>query len=194
MSITAAEVLTFLNAKLIRTETTADIQEVLRDALQRLARDGDFLQGTATGTVSDGDTALDYPTDYKSKIDLWVYLSSDTEPKPLGKMEEGQRPGLSEGQPSVCNEFNGQFLFNYEANQDYLYALDYYKYHARSSTIEFGDEFRQAVYYLTTGLFAAGKSGLGDEEVRWLGMYEGELEKLKDQVKTRPRFVRYSDC
>lgn len=198
MAITITATLEFLNEALSRAETDATIQLSFHDALEQISEDLDCLEASATGTVSSGESTLAYPANYKRLRHsrdgpcLWAYVSTESEPLPLRKMEGTQLPALTAGDPAEFEEYGETFRFDRELSRDMSYRLDYYRYHPRQDTVLYPDRFLRAVCYLTTAFFAV-LMDLDETAAKWLGLYQGEAGKLRESVKRPSRRVRYAD-
>lgn len=189
MSITKAEVLVAVNKRLIRAETDIDVE--LRQALKHISGAGKFLPDSTTDTIADGDTEMDYPTDCSVLKAIFI----DDSEVPLDRMsyprnDEGE---LEVGEPTAYEEFDGKIRFDKEVDADYDVRIDYWKWHPESlTTILFGDEFREAIYSLTTALVAYAY-GIVDRGQFWEGRYYQELDMLRSRSERKgPRFVRYN--
>lgn len=194
--MTKAEILTFVNEQLKRSETAVDTQ--IKTVLNELNRH-ELLTETAAGTIDQSDNSFTKPTDYKSYVSLTLTGSNSTG-EPLLPMPGGYK-GLLEargnrtevvaevGVPGWYADLKGgpDMEIYPAADQDYTYALDYYKRHANSAdTIEYGDEWANvfnfgATYYTSVKYSLTGKIAI------WQPIYIAERQAM---ILATPRQIR----
>lgn len=185
-----ADVLAVVNSRLKRTETNVDRE--LRAALKEITGLGDFLEATESPTLAADSESVSLPTDFKTIR----AVSIDGEPlddMTLDDYLKGTGTGASKGEPQKCTRFKGEILFDTTADQDYTVRIDYFRYHPGDvSTILLPDEFREAIYRLTTA-HVADSFDLDDQAKKWRSRFSDEMSFLKPQEKRPVRRVKYRD-
>lgn len=194
--MTSAEILTFVNGQLHRSETSVDTQ--ILTVLNELNRH-ELLTGTDTGTIDQSDNSFVKPTDYKSYIALTL-TSSNSTGEPLLPMPGGYK-GLLEargnrtevvaetGVPGWYADLKGgpDMEIYPGADQEYTYSLDYYKRHANNvGTIEYGDEWANVFNFGAT-YYTAVKYSLTGKIAIWQPIYIAEREAM---IRATPRQIR----
>ena len=197
MSITAADILGFVNAKLNRSETSIDNQLV--DAVQDLSTRGDFLKASSAISAVDGTEAYTEPDRIRS-IDTIKVVDSDGEeqdpldPLTLGELRRKAAYDATEGVPAHYARFNGQIYLYPTPDESYDLTVFYYAYHAATTTVAFEDRFRAA---LTVKVVAEVARGLEmyDQARYWLEVYAVEVAKLTEDSDQpdAAAVVNYSD-
>ena len=190
MSISKAEVLATVNERLKRKET--DIEDELRQALKTISGAGKFLAASASDTISAGESNIDYPQDCMCIKAIFID-DSDYEMNRMRypRKDEGN---LDTGKPVEYEEFEGKIRFDKKSDGSYDLRIDYWKYHPESlTTILLPDEFREAIYALTTANVAY-MYGITDRGQFWETKYYQQLDMLKNHnEKKGVRFIRYNN-
>jgi hypothetical protein len=202
MSITSSEILAAVNNNLHRSET--DIDEQIRAALKVLSGAGNFLAAEdGSQTLSLADTYLDEPADYKA-LEAIVLNDGTNDGEPLSEITFGEYLGRKEDESSADYDepleyahFNNRFYVEPAADGSYTATIYYYRYHPDSiTTILFDDQWRDAIYSLTSYLVAK-KFGLS----RYIEIYGGNdvgalalaLSKVGHNENIKQHFVKYRD-
>jgi len=201
MSIASSGVLSAVNANLKRSETDIDIQT--RMALKKLSGAGNFLANTDTASLSDGTTYIAEPTDFKS-LEAIVLNDGSNDGPPLEKIAFDEYLNRKKGEsssnrdePKYYAHYMNRFYVDPTSGNSYTATIYFYRYHPDSlSTILFGDEWREAVYSLTT-FYVAKKFGLE----RYMKLYGGNefgalalaLEQIEPNQAKQPCRVEYHD-
>ncbi len=191
MTITKNEITVVVNENLERTET--DIDDKIKAILKKLSRLGDWdcLGVSDSLTLASGAAEVAFPDGYRKVKAIWV-PGGTTE---MAKFESPRPPEgkLSQGKPTMYEEFEGKFRFDRVADQEYTIPLDYWRYHPDSvGTILFGEEFRLCLEYGASWLVAQ-KYGRLDQVAIFMPLFNAEVSNLRDDEKTQPTFSPYSD-
>jgi hypothetical protein len=200
MGLAKADILTFLNAMLNRSET--DIDTYIKACLDDLA-DENLLVGSATsgdGNVADlasGSTTIALPDNYKEVIAIKLNDGTNDGPalKPIGGGFKEYRDWMEEegasdyDEPEWYVEHNGLFYVYHPSDGVYTPTIDFYKYHPTLSgdtgTILFGDEFKSALNFGACWFYAVGK-GLSRYINIWGPLYANEKLKREANMKKQP--------
>ena len=196
MTIAKADILTEVNDNLQTALTDIDkfIQKVLDDLSEE-----DLLVGTDnTQTLVAGDKTLDEPTGFRALVNIVLTItSSGSEQFPLIGLKQGhteyrklRHNDNSTGIPRWFSNFDGLFYLWRPANQAFTSLIEYYKDHAQDvDAIEFGDNFRNAIYAGAT-FYTALKYQRSNSISIWKPMYDDAKRKRIDSIVHIPRFVR----
>ena len=190
-----ADILTFVNDQLSRSETDIDSQ------IKSVINDLRFLNlleaQDTTKTLADGSKYFAEPTGFKSPISI-VLNDGSVDLAPLLPMPGGYKGYCEamddvvtgdESTPRFYARFNGNIYVFPTSDQAYTITVDFYKKHALDpDTIEFGDDFTNcfsfgAAYY--TGL----KYGLSRYIATWQGPYSNQIQTL---IMANPGQARYA--
>lgn len=196
MSVLKADILTEVNDNL-QTSLT-DIDKFIQKTLDDLSEE-DLLVGTdTTQTLVSDDTTLDEPTGFRALINIVLTItSSGSEQYPLIALPRGHRQYRelrhnddSIGIPRWFSNFNGKFYLWRPANQAFTSVIEYYKDHPALSgdNIEFGDNFRNAIYAGAT-FYTALKYSRTKAITIWGPVYQDAKQKRIDSIVQQPRFV-----
>jgi hypothetical protein len=195
MAITKANILTFVNDQLSRSETDIDNQivSVINDL-----RFLDVLEAQDTDqTLSDGSTYFEEPTGFKSPISIVLNDGSyDLEPLlPMPGGYKGYKAEMEnfttgdESEPKYYARFNGKIYVFPTADQDYTITLDFYKKHALTpDSISFDDDFTNCLKFGAT-YYTALKYGLTRYIAIWQPVYRNEIQTLILANPGQPRFA-----
>lgn len=191
--MTPATILTFMNEQLQRTET--DIDAAIRSVLNELNRH-ELLQAEEPGTISQGDSSLDKPDDYKSYISLQLTANGTiSDPlRPMGGgmkgMEEARaniNGGLGTGPPWFYASYEDKIQILSAADKDYTYTFKYYRTHPRDvGTILYSDLWENVFNFGVT-YYTAVKFGITSKVALWQPIYLAEREL---QILSTPRHIR----
>lgn len=197
MSIAKADILTEVNDNL-QTSLT-DIDKYIQKALDDLSEEDLLVDTDATQTLSNGDTVLVEPTGFRALVNIVLTItSSGSEQYPLIALKGGHKEYRelrhnddSVGIPRWFSNFNGEFFLWRPPNQDFTSLIEYYKDHPTLSgdNIEFGDNFRNAIYAGATFYTGLKYSRTKALEI-WGPMYQDAKQKRIDSIVHQPRFVR----
>lgn len=200
MTITKAEILTNLNAKLDRSET--DIDEEILAALKWLSLKDDFLWVEAYVNTIIGRKYYSLPLDYKDMIEIKV-----ADNRPLRKItwEEYQtliadETSANRAEPTrYC--IHGGFWYAYPTpDAIYKVTLFYPNFvlESEGSTdavddIAFSDIYRDAIYCKTKAIYCRGL-GWTDEAILFeLELRTSILPLLERLIERVPKFVKNTD-
>ena len=191
-TITAAAILTTVNSWLERSETDidAEIQAVLTDISVR----DNFLKASTTITAADSTASTSAPDYMKEPIALYIsagnYLTKITYDEYMEFIED--QSTVLEGEPEEYALLDDTFYWKDRPDTDYTVAIDYYKYHADSTTVEFDYRFRFAVYYGVAAAVAS-KYEMDQLYMKYNTLFENEISKLRLTLNEGPQFVKYND-
>ncbi len=184
MSITAAEILTFVNANLNRAETSIDtaLKLVLRDLAGAYA-----LRATDTTQAITGSTVyLTYPVDALDAEGAIISVQlSDTGQTydPLKVLPGGWNDyqllmaGNSvRGTPEYMIAHNRKVYLYPAPNGVYTSVIDYFQRHADSVTISFSDDWKNAILFGVTKEVAVQRK-MPDQIALWNPRYEAEKQR-----------------
>ncbi len=192
-SITTAHILTKVNSNLKAFET--DVNDQIKEILQDIGEKGDFIETSGTITAVDSTATTAAPDLMKREIELYIsggnYLNRITYDEYMVRIEN--QDSIIEGEPQEYAFKNDTFYWYPVPDTDYDVAIDYYKYHADSVTVEFADRFRSVIY---AGVTMAVARDMGDRTEQFLNhrlAYNDQLRKLKGNIPTQPILVKYRD-
>jgi len=182
--IARADILTFVNANLKRSETDIDIQ--IQMVLNELR--GPYIPAVDDSqTLSDGDEYLASPDGFWTMIGLILNDGSQDlpplRPFPGGynalKKEKGRAGQVYTSNPLYYAPW-GAYLWLWPLpGQTYTTRIDYYKTHAQDvGNIEFGDEFKNTIKFGAC-FYVACKHKLVDYINIWGPLYRDEKETMR---------------
>ncbi|HUU54503.1 MAG TPA: hypothetical protein VMY87_06240 [Armatimonadota bacterium] len=185
-----ADVLAAVNKRLRRRETGVD--EELRAALKDITGLGNFLEATESPVLLATEDAVSLPADYKAMRQVSIDGVSLV-PMSLAEYLEGTGSGALAGTPEMYCVFKGEVLFDRSPAANVTVRIDYFRYHPGDvSTVLLPDEFREAIYCLTTAKVAEGYD-LNAQAQKWLTAFNGEMTVLAPRTKHELARVRYID-
>ena len=166
-TVTKAEILTRVNANTRRAET--DIDEILKWALIDLSKRGVFLRSSVTGTVP-SDLTVSLAANFY--VEEWVSADSVR----LSRLTYGE---YKHGRIQGYTIRNGEMYFP-EGYADKSYEISYQLKHGTdTSTINFGEEYREALVAACTAKVFKKYQQYADHD-QWIVDYEHEAQKLAD--------------
>jgi len=195
--IAKADILTFINDVLKRSETAAQVAVPIQTVLNDLSN-YDFLTETDTGqSLADGGLTLNYPTDFKGLVSIVLIDSSSVRQAPLKPLPGGHKEyrelrdnDSTTGEPEWYSEFDEKFWLWRPAGGTYTTEIEHYRFHPQDvDTILFGDEFRNAIYF-GAAYFVALKYGLSRYIDIWGSLYEREKEMRRLNIWEQPHIIR----
>lgn len=156
-----------------------------------------LLVGTdADQTLVDGDLTLNYPTGFRSVINITLIDSSGAEKTPLIKLPDGHKEyrelrhnDSSTGTTEYYSEFNKKFYLWRPADQAYTTLIEYIKNHAKDAdNIEFETEFENLMFAGTTFWYAA-KMNRSSSVALWGPIYGAELKTAMLNRNVQPSII-----
>lgn len=141
---------------------------------------------------------LNYPTAFKQLVSIVLNDGSvDGDPlKPLpGGMTEYGRlmknySSSGVGEPTHYTEFNKKFYIWPPADGSYPAKIKHYKFHAQSvASIEFGDEFRNAIYFGTASFKSVLMKIPKENYADLVQLYFTEKETRRLEMPSEPQIV-----
>jgi len=191
-SITAAAILAIVNSWLERSETSIDdeLQEVLADMSKR----DNFIKASTTITASDSTASTDAPSLMKEPIALYIsagnFLTKITYDEYMEFIED--QSSIPESEPQEYALVDTTFYWKDVPDTDYTVVIDYYKYHADSTTVEFPVRFRSTIEYGVAAAVAS-KYEMDKQYVKYNALYENEIYKHSLNIVRDPKMVKYND-
>lgn len=197
--IVKADIITDVNENLqtkFSTEGT-DLDRAIIKTLTDMSNRALLVGTDATQTLVDGDTTLDYPTGFRSVINITLIDGSGAEKAPLIKLPKGHREyrelrhnDNSSGTTKWFSEFNKKFWLWRPADQAYTTLIEYRKNHAKDTdNIEFETEFESVMFAGATYHYALAKGRTKAIGI-WGPVYFGELKFAMLNRNTQPSIVR----
>ena len=190
--------------------------DILKDVGENLVADEDHFTGTAldrqiikvltdmsnigllvdtdaTQTLVDGSTTLNYPTGYRSVINITLTDTSSNANYPLkalpgGQKEYRERIAFGGGlvNPEWFAEFDNLFFLYGQASKAYTVLIEYRKNHPKDAdNIEFTTEFENLMFAGVTFWKAAAFNRTPAINV-WAPTYRGLLHEAKLNRKQQP--------
>jgi len=170
------------------------INKVLSDMSKR----GLLIGTDATQTLIDGSTTLDWPTGYRSVINITLTnTTSGVNRQPLIKLPGGHKEyrqniasNSTGGVPNWFSEFDGKFYLWGQAEQAYTTLIEYRKNHAKDpDNIEFTTDFENLMLAGTT-FWKAAQLGRPTAITLWKPLYDMEMKKAVLDRKSQPSIMR----
>jgi hypothetical protein len=195
MSIQKADLLTFANNQLRRSETDIDeqIKLVLGDLLVF-----NFLEAQDTSlTLEQGDTSFELPDDYKGLISIVLNDGSvDLEPLlPMPGGYKGYREAMDsftsgdQSNPKYYAIFNGNCYVYPTAGQSFTITFDYYKNNALDpDSIEYSDKFT-SLFKFGSAYYVAMRYGLSRYITIWEPVYRNQITMMMLAHPGQPKFA-----
>jgi len=200
MTIAKSEIITFWNearkGKLASDAETLD--EAIKVCLNDLSNSNFLKACDDTQTLTNTSTTLAYPDLYKDLIDGGIILNDgnyDLDPLTRISWREYKEwmtnfnSGLR-STPKTYAEQNKLFYLYAPPGQTYTTEIWYWKYHAQDAdTIEFGEEFRNAINFGTV-YFKSVMQGNRKYEDIWGPRYYAEKQMRRMCMNTQPAIVK----
>ena len=196
MSITKANILTFVNNNLKRAETDIDVQ--IQHVLDDLSRENLLEEIDTSQSLVSGNTTLTYPTGYKELVAITLNDGTN-EGEPLIKIPGGfkeyrrwmeDETSADYNEPEFYAEFDSKFYLYHPADGAYTATIDYYKYHSQDvETIEFGDQFKKCINFGACFEVAC-KFSLSRYIAIWTPRYETEKAMMGENRNIQPYIVQ----
>jgi len=193
MAITAAEIVTFVNAVLNRAETTSTIEQDILAVLRDLAGLYTIKATDTSQSLTSSSTYLAYPTaslDSEGAIISVVLTDSASVDYPpldllsggwveyLGRMQD--YTGSSRSVPGYMACHDRKIYLWPPPSSAYTSSIVYFKRHDEDAAdIEFSEDWRNAIYY-GCAMQVALHRGLDPALNRWMAMYEREKKRQVD--------------
>jgi len=199
ITITKAEILVVVNARLGRAET--DIDEEIRSALYDISSRGNFLLTESNTSTVDGTENYAFPDNCKQV--LWIVIDEGKDGKrtdPFVKISFAEylqkmndHDSGNEDEPNLYAIHN-KYIYPYPVPDDVYVMSQYYsRYHPNSvATILFDEPFREAVYEMTM-VKVCEHFQLWDDAKLHAGLFATELAKLLVNVEKPPSSTRNND-
>jgi hypothetical protein len=195
MAIEKANILSFVNEQLKRSETDIDTQ--IKTVINDL-RFLNILEAQDTSlSLDDGDTYFEEPTGFKLPISIVLNDgSNDLEPlRPMPGGYKGYKQAMEEftsgdeSRPKYYARFNGKIYVYPTADQSYTITLDFYKKHVLDpDSIEFDDDLTNCLNFGAT-YYTAAKRGLTRYINIWQPLYQNQVQTIILANPGQPRFA-----
>jgi len=201
MTIAKSEVISFWNEArkggLASDATTLD--EALQACLNDLSNINLLLSSDTTQTLTSSSTYLAYPTLYKDLLPGGIILtdSSSYDHDPLVSISWTEYKqnmvnfnSGTRGSPSLFCENDKKFYLYAPPADSYTSTIWFYKYHAKDvATIEFGEEFRNAINFGTV-FFKSAMQGNAKYVSIWGPLYQAEKDMRRMNINEQPYIVK----
>lgn len=192
MAIEKAAIITDVNANL--QTRLSDLDVYIQKVLDDLSEEDLLVGADDEQTLSSGDTTLDYPTGFRSEIAITLTNASGVTDAPLDELPGGHEEyrdlrdsDSATGIPEFYSRFNKKFYLWRPPGASFTTLIEYYKNHPQGvDTIEFGDEFRNAVYAGTTYYYAL-KLGRVNAINLWGPIYADAKQKRINATPKEPQ-------
>ena len=179
------------------------VEDDLKAVLFDLSGKGDFILTSDTITTADGTAGYalaTYCENAKSIIGVsitegdWLDLATFKDYQKY--IENTSSP--SESEPERYCVHNGTlYLFDGVPDQAYTATVFYSKFHDDSTTIEFSDDFREAIIAGTIAMVWETKlndqDGWADKAAYWRAKYLAEVVEQRMNRRGQPRITKYKD-
>lgn len=202
MAITKAEIITFWNqARKGGLESTSEVLDVAIQACFDDLSEFNFLLSSDTSqTLTSSDTYLEYPDLYKKLVIGGIILNDGNyDLRPLIKFGGGweeyatRMRSFNDGGRSIPRQYaenNKRFYLYPPPGASYTATIWFYKFHAKDvANIEFGDEFRNAIYYGTV-YHKSMIQGNPKYEAIWKPRYYEQKHLRRLNANSQPAIVR----
>ena len=191
MSIIKAEVLSIINSRLNRTETSID--EELRSVLYDISTRGNLLNREATRNTEAEVRYYSVPANFKDMTELKIDNN-----EPLDRISYKQflivtADDTSQGEPEQYAIQNNFIWLDPNPNKVYVMTMFYSIFHPNNvDIIEFPERFRECIY---EGVLAkvCEKYEDGTGLSNHTALYETEINKRLDALDDPMRFIQYHD-
>jgi len=196
--IVKADIVADVNDNLLTDLAGADLDRAIIKTLNDMSNRALLVGTDDTQALVDGDTTLDYPTGFRSVINITLIDDSGAEKEPLIKLPSGHKEyrelrhnDSSTGLTVYYSEFNKKFYLWRPANGSYTTLIEYLKNHAKDAdNIEFETEFENLMFAGATFWYAA-KMGRSSSLAIWSPIYRGEMRTAMLNRNIQPAKVRF---
>lgn len=184
--IIKADIFTDVTDNLLLSESAdADsLDRFILKVLSDMSKKGLLVDTDDTQTLIDGSKTLDYPTGFRSAINITLTDGSGNELDPLIKLSGGQkeyRRRISHGSftstPRWFSEFEEKFYLLGSSSAAYTVLIEFRKNHpADADNIEFSTDFQNLMDAGTT-FWKSMQIGRSTAISLWLPVYRDEMRK-----------------
>lgn len=195
-NIVKADIVTDVNDNLQINAGANGLDRFILKTLSDMSKKGLLVDTDATQTLADGSKTLNYPTGFRSAINITLTDSSGNELDPLIKLSGGHkeyRRGISHGSftsnPQWFSEFEGKFYLLGSSSAAYTVLIEYRKNHpADADNIEFSDDLQNLMDAGTT-YWKAIQLGRPTGITVWAPVYANEMRKAILDRKQQPSIM-----
>lgn len=198
-SITIAEIVAVLNARLKRAETSTTLINEIKAALTYISRDGKWkaLRTSSTTSLVAGSKSFVKPTNLRIE-DKIVLNDGTVDYDPLEKSDfdyilkrRAGSPGNS--QPLYYCPMGANIELDAACDKAYTATTYYWIWHPYQETILFGSPFREAIYNAVMFKYLEGKPE-PERSSAYRNICDNELDKLRETEEDQlPVMARYKD-
>lgn len=184
-----------LNADITSFTGTSLDRQIIK-TLTDMSNKGLLVGTDDTQTLADGDTTLDYPTGFRSAINITLTDTSDNTNYPLIKLPGGhkeyrERIAFGGGlvNPEWFSEFDGKFYLLGQASKSYTTLIEFRKNHPKTpDNIEFTTDFENLMFAGVTFWKAVARGATAKIAV-WSPVYANEMRKAILNRKQQPSMM-----
>ena len=203
MATTKALILAALNADLKRSESQADIDTKITDALatlSRLHKWDDLYTTDSTQSIVVGGQTIAHPTRFWKLHQVSLYLASNTteyealKERPFSKIHNDRsgESSAAQGRPLILAHMGTNFEVYPTSDRTYETRIRYWQDHPAQEDILFGDAFTKAINTLVQMNYLEGKGLKASPKYPVLqGIFVNELGILRNSGERDPLTVEY---
>ncbi len=190
------DILTDVNENLNLNESESTLDTMIHKVLSDMSNRGLLVGTDSTQTLVDGSKTLNYPTGFRSAINITLTDGSGNELRPLIKLSGGQKEyrreiahGSFTSNPTYFSEFENKFYLLGSSAAAYTVLIEFRKNHAKdANNIEFTTEFENLMFAGTT-FYKALQLNRSASMGTWGTMYQDELRKAVLNRKQQPSLL-----
>ncbi len=195
--IVKADIIADVNENLQTAFSDTELDRAIIKTLTDMSNKG-LLVGTDTDqTLADGDKTLEFPTGFRSTINITLTDLSDNANYPLKKLSGGHKAyreliafGGGLVNPEWFSEFNDLFFLYGQASKSYTVLIEFRKNHPKTpDAIEFTTEFENLMFAGTTYWKAAAIRRTSSLAL-WGPIYANELKIAMLNRNSQPSIMR----
>jgi hypothetical protein len=201
MSFTKDNIVTALNSRLGRSETSTTIAEIIKAGLKFVSEGGLWpclWNSKEDYTIESGTSYLDWPTDFRVldeiRINDGTYdgdpLDEITYEEWLQNREDETSANYDE--PVKFAQRGKRFYLDPVSDDDYTGKVYFWRYHPDQAEIIFDDSFKEAVFNAVMGKYFESKGpAFADAATYYLNISLREMSRLPQDTKVSQ--VKYHD-
>lgn len=194
--IVKADIVVDVNDNLQISAGTNGLDRFIIKTLIDMSNRGLLVDTDSTQTLVDGSKTLNYPTGFRSAINITLTDSSGNELEPLIKLSGGQKEyrrqiafGSFTSNPHWFSEFENKFYLLGSSAAAYTVLIEFRKNHAKDAdSIEFTTEFENLMFAGVT-YWKALQLGRTKALILWKPTYDAEMRKAVLNRKQQPSLL-----
>jgi len=194
--IVKADIIADVNDNLAISLSGTDLDRQIIKTLTDMSNRGLLVDADDSQTLVDGGTTLDYPTGFRSVINITLIDSSGAEKYPLTKFPGGHKEYRelranddATGTVEYFSEFNKKFYLWRPAGESFTTLIEYRKNHAKDAdNIEFETEFESLMFAGVTFWYAV-KLNRTKSIALWLPIYDREMRFAMLNRNNQPSII-----